>query len=305
MARQSGYESQESGWRDLIWAGGAAALVSLVLVAGVALTWLVGGGPSSAPALTSSSPKTPTPRAISFMHAIQPPTAPAEEPAPASASDVAGPSAAELSATAAPQRSNSAAAGDTARTPGGATFAAATSKEFEKLASGSWTVSHDALTNDGNDAVAERWLTLTPTAGPNFAVEAEIRVNSVLTSVCDQSFGIGGGSPAAGLVFGGGVIFPCSGAAPNARITNIAQWEDGYNADPVIAEKALTPGDDWHTYRFELRDGQVRLLVDGVGIVSGRADPGIDPEAKDVEAGLWSQGVGLEIRRVAVYTLPG
>ena len=70
-------------------------------------------------------------------------------------------------------------------------------------------------------------------------------------------------------MYGGGLIFPCAAEAARARLTDVSVWEDGYNADPVIAEEAFDPGDDWHTYRFELRGDELRLLVDGADVVSG------------------------------------
>jgi hypothetical protein len=105
-------------------------------------------------------------------------------------------------------------------------------------------------------------------------------------------------------MLGGGVLFPCGDDSPRARLTDVLAWQDGYNADPVVAEKAFDPGDGWHTYRFELRGDQMRLLVDGVAIVSGAVETRLDPAATDVEAGLWSQGAGIEVRRITVLPLP-
>lgn len=289
MARQSGFEDRESGWRDLAWAGVAAALVTLLLVVGVGLAWLVGSGPSNLPALTASEQNTPTPRALMFARATPAPAAVASAPETAVPAPTATKTASEEAAK--PKRD--------------ASFEASSKADFVALASGPWAASADGLVNEGDQAVSERWLTLSSVSSPHFAVEAEIRVTGVLDTVCDQSFGIAGGSPGSGLVFGGGVIFPCSGEGAKARLTDVTVWEDGYNADAVIAEKAFTPGEKWRTYRFELRGDRLRLLVDGVGVVSGSIDPSIDPAALDAEAGLWSQGVGLEIRRVAIYPLPG
>lgn len=291
MARQSGIEDRDSGWRDLAWAGVAAALVTLLLVAGVGLAWLVGGGPINTPALTASEPHTPTPRALSFVRATPAPTAKAAPP--------------EAAGEPTPEKLAMDIAEESAESKRDASFEAATEADFLALASGPWAASADGLENEGAEAVSERWLTLSSVSSPRFAVEAEIRVTSVLDTVCDQSFGIAGGSPRSKLVFGGGVIFPCSGEPAKARLTDVTSWEDGYNADAVIAEKAFTPGDEWQTYRFEIRGDRLRLLVDGAGVVSGSVDPGIDPAALDAEAGLWSQGVGLEIRRVTIYPLPG
>jgi hypothetical protein len=87
-------------------------------------------------------------------------------------------------------------------------------------------------------------------------------------------------------------------------LTNVSVWEDGYNADPVLAEEEFDPGDDWHTYRFELRGDQVQLEIDGAGVVSGTVETPIDPASADAQAGLWAQGVELEVRKVLVRSLP-
>jgi hypothetical protein len=233
---------------------------------------------------------TPTPRAIAFARSTPPPPPPTEE-APTATAVADDKDERSAPATAAPAGARD-------------TFEATNGKDFAALAAAPWTVSGDSLVNDGANAIAQRWLTLTPASSANIALEAEIRVTNVLSSVCDQSFGIAAGSPAAGLVFGGGVIFPCSGGKAEARLSNVTQWESGYNLAPVIAEHAYDPGSDWHTYRFELRGKELRLVVDGIGIVSGDVDPSIDPTASDVEAGLWSQGVGIEVKRVTVSPLP-
>jgi hypothetical protein len=175
--------------------------------------------------------------------------------------------------------------------------------EFSSLAAGSWRASADTLRNEGSDAVAEPWLKLVSVPGSAFAVEAEIRVNGLLDTVCDQSFGLTGGNPATDQVYGGGLLFPCSTQEAVARLTDVAVWQDGYNADPVIADNAFDPGGEWRTYRFEVRGDQLRLIVDGVGVVSGLLPAPVDLE-EGAEAGLWTQGVNLDVRTVAVYALP-
>jgi hypothetical protein len=105
-------------------------------------------------------------------------------------------------------------------------------------------------------------------------------------------------------MFGGGLIFPCASDTARARLTDVSLWEDGYNADPVLAEEDFDPGDDWHTYRFELRGSELRLLIDGADVVSGTLEAPIDPASTDAQAGLWAQGVELEVRKVSVQSLP-
>jgi hypothetical protein len=176
--------------------------------------------------------------------------------------------------------------------------------DLETLASGSWTVSDDALVNEGSSATAEPWLVLSAVPSVDFAVEAEIRVTDLLESVCDQSFGLVAGSPGARQVFGGGLIFPCASDKARARLTDVSVWEDGYNADRVLVEKRFDPGNEWHTYRFELRGDQLRLLVDGADVISATLEALIDSSSGDAQAGLWAQGVQLKVRKVSVHLLP-
>jgi hypothetical protein len=300
MARQNILEGRDSGWRDLAWAGGAAAAVTLVLVAGVVIVWLLGRTPATPPALGSIVTPTPTPRALSFGQL----TAIAEESEAPAVDPVERGAAAGGDAAVSPTPELLAmAAGDEASSSGGI-LAAPEDVAFTALANGSWTASGDLLRSDGSTAFAEPWLKLATVPTPAFAVEAEMRVASVLETVCDQSFGLVGGSPASGTVVGGGLLFPCDGGSALARLTNVGEWEDGYNGDTVLAEEAFDPGEDWHTYRFEVRGDQIRLLVDGVGLVTTEPDTPLDPEATDREAGIWAQGVGVEVRRVVVVTLP-
>lgn len=284
----------------MVWATAAAALVTLVLAGTVALVWSVSRGPAAMPTTSAQQPPTPTPRILSFSETDSDPVEPTAGAIQIETDqeDVAGlvivstPELLAMSVEGAPASDE------------GALFEAAGEEAFLDLADGSWDATAEALINAGDHAVAEEWLPLVTAPGPGVAVEAEIRVNGKLEAVCDQSFGITAGSPSAELVFGGGIIFPCGGGEPIARVTDVSLWEDGYNADEVLADFAFTPSDTWQTYRFELQDSQLTLLVDGDEIVSVAADPGIAPGATEIETGLWSQGVGLEIRRVTVTALP-
>jgi hypothetical protein len=308
MSRQSELEGRDAGWRDLAWAGAAAAAVTTVLAVSVALVWLLARTPAGAPPLGAQTPQTPTPRALSFIRDTPlPPTADtATADAPAADNGAAEAPAEAAAPTGTPEL--------LAMTTGGAepiepdtdtvVFAAPGDAVFSDLAAGSWSATADALVNAGSSAVAEPWLHLTAVPDASFAIEAEMRVTRLLDTVCDQSFGLTGGIAETGQLFGGGLLFPCGAEAPRARLTNAAVWRDGYNADPLFAEEPFDPEDGWHTYRFELRGEQLRLLIDGVGVVSGAPDAAIDPTAAGAVAGLWAQGVGLEVRRVGVYPLP-
>jgi hypothetical protein len=310
MSRQNELDRRHRGWRDLALAAAAAAGVSLLLVAAVGLVWLLGRSPSQAPVLAGQSQSTPTPRALSFVRntptpgAAVPNVIPTETPVATTEEEpniptptvVATP---ELVAMSTQSETTPASAGGD-----DLVFEAPGPNDLEPLAAGSWTGSADALVNEGSSAVAEPWLVISAVPSGAFAVEAEMRVNGVLDSVCDQSFGLTAGIPSAEQVFGGGLIFPCASDTARARLTDVSVWEDGYNADPVLGEKEFDPGDDWHTYRFELRGNEIRLLVDGADVVTGTLEAPVDPASADAQAGLWAQGVQLEVRKVSVHTLP-
>jgi hypothetical protein len=305
MIRHLDAERRDSGWRGLALAGGAAVAVTALLVVVVGLIWALGRSPASSALLPALDSSTPTPRALSFTR----PTPTLADPAEVSDADgAAGEADPGASLTATPPLLAMTAEETPATTDNGTVFEASGEVALTSLASGSWTVMDDTLVNEGTTAVAEPWLPLATVPGPAFAVEAEIRMTELLSSVCDQSFGLTGGSMEASQLFGAGLLFPCGATEPRARLTDVTDWANGYNADPVIAEEDVDPdfdpGADWHTYRFELRGDTLRLLVDGLGVVSGEAPAPIDPAAADVAAGIWAQGVGLEVRRVAIHPLP-
>jgi hypothetical protein len=310
MSRQFEFDRRHRGWRDLALAGAAAGAVTLLLVAAVGLVWLLGRSPSQAPVLAGQSQSTPTPRALTFVRNTPTPAASAPDEVPtATVVTASEEEATELAPTVVATPELLTMSTESASTPAsdagdGFVFQAPGRNQLETLASGSWSASADALVNPGSSAVAEPWLVLSAVPSATFAVEAEIRVNGLLDSVCDQSFGLTAGSPDADQMFGGGLIFPCASDTARARLTDVSLWEDGYNADPVLAEEDFDPGDDWHTYRFELRGSELRLLIDGADVVSGTLEAPIDPASTDAQAGLWAQGVELEVRKVSVQSLP-
>jgi hypothetical protein len=293
MSRQHHPGNAEASRRALILAAGAAAGVLLLLIASIGLIWLVGQASPNAPALGAQPPPTPTPRSLMLMQVTPAPDAP----------EVEQPNEAPLAPT--PTSALLTMPGDEQQGAprAGILFSAPDNNPFASVAAGSWRATPGTLRNDGTTADAEPWLMLTTVPGAAFAIEAEIRVNAQLDTFCDQSFGLAGGNATAGQVYGAGILYPCEEESTRARLTDISVWEDGYHADPIIADNEFDPGNDWHTYRFELRDGTIRLIVDGVGMVTGAIDPTLTA-ADGGEAGVWSQGVNLEIRRVEVSPLP-
>jgi hypothetical protein len=298
-----------ANWKGMLQATVAAVLVLGLLVGGVVLAWNTGTGPASSATLAPEVPPTPTPRVLALnpraADAVSTTTsgAPAPEVATkAPAADVGGlvivSTPDKMTLNAATTRSGGTAPASRSESDDKVLFAA-TASDFRKLAEAPWTATRDGLENLGDQAVATRWLTVAKAPGPGFIVEAEMRVTSTLANVCDQSFGITGGSQKGNQVFGGGVIFSCDGE-PRARITDVLEWENGYNADLVLDEAPYTPGDDWRHYRFELDGTTLRLAINGEPVAETELDPGINPDADDLEVGLWSQGVGVQVREITV-----
>ena len=299
MARVRNLGEADGGWRPLALAAAVAGAVVLLLAVSVAVIWLVGGAATSDPAVGGQLQPTPTPRALAFLR-VTPAAA-----QPSAAADTAGELTTDedIPAATVPALMSATGVEGTDAPINGAIFSAPDGSPFSAVASGSWDATADALRNDGTSADAEPLLTLASVPRASFAIEAEIKVNGVLDAFCNQSFGLAGGDAAVGRVYGGGVLFPCEGDAAHARLSNVSTWQDGYHADPLIAENAFDPGTGWRTYRFEVREDAVRLIVDGVGIVSGSLDAPLD-DAAGAEAGVWSQGVDLAIRSIEIYPLP-
>lgn len=160
-----------------------------------------------------------------------------------------------------------------------------------------WAYGEGVLANDGGGVTGQPWLAA-PYQVPRaaYAVEADIRVVGLAAGKCEQSFGVvaGGG---AGVVWGGGVIFACDGVA-RARITDVTDWTDGYNQDRLLAATAFDPGQGWHAYRLEVDGNRLRLVIDGRPVLAATDDAAATGDGPG-QVGLWSQGVRLEVRRVA------
>lgn len=285
----------------MLQAAVAAVLVVGLLAGGVVLAWNTGGGPASSATLAPEVPPTPTPRVLAFNAHTPAPiaTTPPNAPEPQVEPDAPTADAGGLVIVSTPENMALNAGASGLRGAEEKVLFAATASDFKELADASWYATRDGLENSGEQAVAAKWLTLAKAPGPGFVVEAEMRVTSTLGSVCDQSFGITGGSQKGKQVFGAGVIFPCDGDS-RARITDALDWEDGYNADIVLDESPFSPGEEWRHYRFELDGTTLHLSIDGEQVAETDLEPGINPDATDLELGLWSQGVGVQVREITV-----
>ena len=306
----------------IVVAAVATLLASALLALAVWSTWRGGAAPSSQPApptaIAALDRSTPTPRAIRFATPtpeVSDEGMPTEVPESAAAPAGTPESAALTSDAAAPQSDAAPPPTEVAvvlpsidegLTPAAATpVAAAPLAEFAdatalgELAGGSWQLGNGQLSFVGAGG-AEPWLAV-PGVAPtgDFAIEVEARVSDLSPGFCNQSFGLVAGV-AGGTVWGGGPIYPCDGPQPIARITDATDWRDGYDQDRTLARAPFTPGNGWHTYRLELRGGDIRFLVDGTLVAQAENARGEELRAAPGQVGIWSQGVRLDVRRISV-----
>lgn len=182
-------------------------------------------------------------------------------------------------------------------------FEAADAASFAPLVAGRWTVANNRLVNDSPQALSEPWLQLPyQTETGDFAIEAEIRVDGLAPGVCNQTFGVIAGSQASGLYWGGGVIYPCGLSDSTVRLTDVSNWTDGYDQDREFAREEFAPGQEWHQYRLEVRGNELRLLIDGDEVLTG-TEAALRGGLTNGQAGLWTQGVRLSVRRVIIVGL--
>ena len=153
MSRQNELDRRHRGWRDLALAGVAAATVTLLLVAAVALVWLLGRSPSQAPVLAVQSQSTPTPRSLTFVRNTPTPGRAVPAAVPTATTVVPGRGGSpQVKRTPPrppsprPSRRRSARSLKRRRPPAGddVVFEAPGRNELESLASGSWSASADA-----------------------------------------------------------------------------------------------------------------------------------------------------------------
>lgn len=179
-------------------------------------------------------------------------------------------------------------------------FEAASVPQLTGLAGGSWTIADGQLLSAGPQN-AEPWLVIPETPpSDNYALEAEIRVRELVPGVCAQSFGLVAGNPAQS-VFGGGIFYPCQ-QPTRARLTDVTNAADGYNGDVELAAEPFTLAPGSHTLRLEVRGEEVRLLIDGKTVTEATVQR--RPGGSSEQVGIWSQGVRLAVRRVAIFELP-
>ena len=177
------------------------------------------------------------------------------------------------------------------------------SAALREWADASWSMDGDLLVNPNAPIVAEQWI-VGPERLPRggYAIVAEVRVRDLADDVCNQSFGVVAGNDAE-VVWGGGLLFPCNSSTARARLTDLTDWRDGYDRDQELADREVDLDDGWHELRLEVRGADLRLLIDGEEVLTARDPRAGEVVTADSQFGLWSQGVNVSVRRIAVYEL--
>ena len=152
------------------------------------------------------------------------------------------------------------------------------------VVSSDWKVLNGMLISDGSSNDDNAWASAPyrpPTA--NYAVEADAQIIRG-----DGRFYLRARQPENGSSqnYSGGVWY--------GRALYL-----GYGFDSNLASRAFDPKGDWHTYRLEVRDNTVRLLVDG-----GEALAASDNRDLLVgRVGFWSKSTQVNVRSFKVISL--
>src|SRR5229473_1673486 len=154
-----------------------------------------------------------------------------------------------------------------------------------------WKTVDNMLVNDGsvpNDFV---W-----TIAPFTPFKADYAVEVQLQRVGKSS---GEDYQSTGIVMRGGnnkgYLMEYNGEGSALIITMEHVFVNSYAIDKWPFE----PGNDWHTYRAEVKGNKVRLLIDGTVIIDATDNQYLDPG----QVGLWSKGFQVNIRSFKVINL--
>jgi hypothetical protein len=153
-----------------------------------------------------------------------------------------------------------------------------------------WTALRGELLCDGRsfDLTVGVVAPLEIDATADFAVEAEIRL--LRYEISNGSFGV------MARVQEDGTGYAVGHDAADEVV--VLRSETG-GGRPVLDRQPFDPGEDWHTYRLEVRGNELRAFVDG-GVVLGATD---NRFLTGRRVGLWSSGAQLSVRRFEVGTL--
>lgn len=169
-----------------------------------------------------------------------------------------------------------------------------------------WTMDGGELINDGDTILGQAWVSgpIMPPPSGDYAIEVEFQIDGIAPTYCKQNFGLVAPAPEGGWFVGGSVLYECDGSGPRARITDVSDWTNSYFQDRELATKGvfLQPGSGWHTLRLVVESSTVMLYLDGEEILIADVDSsGFDNPQEAF--GLWSEGVRLTVRRIAVLSL--
>ncbi|MFN8592677.1 MAG: hypothetical protein U0031_14560 [Thermomicrobiales bacterium] len=284
-----------SGGREIAIAAALSVAITLVVAAAVGLLSSLSGGTAPGTGVITGAPPTPTPRTVQIAH----------EPQPQIENLDHQPSRTDDSRTVdQSSQSQVAPSPETASVTGLTLLDAPDTISFTSLAEGDWIASDDGLQFDSDTAVAARWHTLGTFDQSNIEIEAEIRVDRTLSAFCNQSFGVVVEDIGAARATGGGVVFPCQGEQVVVRLSDVTNWQNGYNTEPVLAEEPFDPGAGFQTYRISVSADRITLTVGDVVVAGTRPSDLPDTASGNLGVGLWSQGTSVTVKRIRITSGP-
>lgn len=121
-----------------------------------------------------------------------------------------------------------------------------------------------------------------------YAVEADIQL--LRYTISNGSFGVMVRVQEDGTGYGAGHV-------PSDKAVVLRTEQGG--GRPVLDSQAFTPGGEWHRYRIEVRDNELRAFIDGAPTLSATDNTFLTGK----RVGLWSSGAQLSVRGFEVTEL--
>jgi hypothetical protein len=126
----------------------------------------------------------------------------------------------------------------------------------------------------------------------DYAIEAQIQLLNPVCGNTYKEFGLLARTTKQGTIIGG---VNCGEAA----IASTRYGSISFFRRDIIASKPFDPGDEWHTYRLEVKDNTIKLLVDGALLLE-KAD---NRHLSKGEVGLYSIGAQINVSSFKVFKL--
>ncbi len=161
-----------------------------------------------------------------------------------------------------------------------------------------WKTLNGMLLNDGTNESIQPIAAPYQPPTPDYAIETEVQILKAAYSPPGHSFGLVARYTGENESYTAGVREDAVGNKLAGIADLSARWGPDFT-EGVGTSQVFDPGEDWHTYRLELKGNTLKLLVDGSVLVQGTDNRFLSAG----RVGLWSQGYQLQVRSFKVIAL--